>query len=142
MKVSPSFLWRARHFAVPCLMIGSVCFGLGAISYVLSRNLFDPVTFGRHAADSLSDPGVSAYAADLITGRIVHRKPDLIAFRPMLLSATETVVSNKAFRSVVEKAAARAHEAAFSEGSQRVLLSLPDLNVLVHDALRNASPAL
>ena len=52
------------------------------------------------------------------------------------------MVSNTAFRSVVERAAARAHQAAFSEGSQRVLLSLPDLNILVQDALRNASPAL
>ena len=142
MRASVPFLRRARHLAVPCLIIGSVCFGLGAVSFVLSRNLFDPVTFGSRAADSLSDPGVAAYAADLITSRIVQRKPDLIAFRPMLLSATETVVSNTAFRSVVERAAARAHQAAFSEGSQRVLLSLPDLNILVQDALRNASPAL
>ena len=127
---------------MPCLVMGSVCVGLGAIASVLSRNLFDPITFGRRAAESLSDPGVSAYAADLITDRIVHRKPDLIAFRPMMLSATETVVSTKAFRAVVEQAAARAHGMAFSEGSQRVLLSLPDFNILVREGLRNASPAL
>jgi hypothetical protein len=119
-----------------------VCLGLAVISFVLSRNVFDPVMFGRRAADSLSDPAVAVYAADLITGRMIQRKPDLIAFRPMLLSATETVVSNKAFRSVVEQAAVRAHRLAFSEASQRVLLSLPDLNVLVRDALSNASPSL
>jgi hypothetical protein len=124
------------------MVIASACFGLGAISVVLSRNLFDPATFGRRAAESLSDRGVAAFAADLVTDRIIYRKPDLIAFRPMLLSATENVVSNRAFRSVVEKAAARAHEAVFSESSRQVLLSLPDLNVLVHDALENASPAL
>jgi hypothetical protein len=125
-----------------CVAIGAVCFGFGAISFVLSRNLFDPVIFGRRAAESLSEPGVAAYTADLITSRIVYRQPDLIAFRPMLLSATETLVSTKAFRSVVQRAATRAHQAAFSEGSQRVLLSLPDLSVLVHEALSHASPAL
>src|SRR3954447_19152381 len=133
---------RFPYVAVACLIVGAAAFGLGAIACVLSRNLFDPVTFGRHAADSLSDPGVAAYAADAITGQIVHKKPDLIAFRPMLLSMTETVVSNKVFRSVLERAAQGAHVTAFSDGSQRVLLALPDLNVLVHEALRNASPGL
>jgi hypothetical protein len=128
--------------SVPLLAAGAVCFGLGAVSFVLSRNIFDPAAFGRRAADSLSDPGVAAYAADLVTDRIILRKPDLIAFRPILLTASETVISSNAFRAVVQRAATRAHDAAFSQASQRVLLSLPDLNVLVHEALVNANPAL
>ena len=142
MTASPSSRRRYRHISAVCLVAGSVCFGLGAVSFVLSRNLFDPVTFGRRAADSLSDPGVAAYAADLVTTGIVRGKPDLIAFRPMLSSTAEMVVSAKPFRAVVERAAVRAHEVAFSEGVERVLLSLPDLNVLVHDALSHASPAV
>ena len=97
---------------------------------------------GRRAADSLSDPGVAAYTADLITDGVIRKKPDLIAFRPVLLSVTESLVLNKVFRSVVERAAQQAHEAAVSEGSQRVLLSIPDLNILVREALRTASPGL
>lgn len=60
----------------------------------------------------------------------------------MRSSTAEMVVSAKPFRAVEERAAMRAHEVAFSEGVKRVLLSLPDLNVLVHDALSHASPAL
>ncbi len=142
MTASPSSPRPARHAAAPCLVIAAVCFGLGAVSFVLSRNVFESATFGRRAAESLSDRGVSAYAAELVTARIVHRKPDLIAFRPVLESAAQTVVASKPFRSVVERAAMRAHQAAFSESSQRVILSLPDLNILVHDALHSASPAL
>jgi hypothetical protein len=127
---------------VASLAAGALCFGLGAISCVLSRNVFDPVIFGRRAAESLSDPGVSAYAANLMTDGIIRSKPDLIAFRPMLLSTSETVVSSKAFGVVVQRAATRAHEVAFSEGSRRILLSLPDLSILVHESLRNISPAL
>jgi hypothetical protein len=133
---------RTRRISTAFLAIGAICFGLGAISFVLSRNLFDPVSFGRRAAESLSDPGVAAFAADLVTSGIVRGKPDLIAFRPMLSSAAEVAVSSKAFSSVVEQAASQAHQAAFSEGAERVLLSLPDLNILVHDALSHASPAL
>jgi hypothetical protein len=125
-----------------CLIAGALCFGLAAVSFVLSRNLFDPATFGRRTAHSLSDPGVAAYAAELVTDAVIRSQPDLIAFRPMLASTAEAVVSARPFRSLIERAAAQAHHAVFSEGSQRVLLSLPDLNVLVHDAIRNASPAL
>jgi hypothetical protein len=85
---------------------------------------------------------VAAYTADIIVDGIIRRKPDLIAFRPVLSSFTESLVSNKAFRTVVERAAQRAHEAVLSEGSQRFLLSLPDLSILVREALRNASPGL
>src|SRR3974377_353138 len=128
MTASPSLRRRTGYAAIRALVIGGVRFwvGVGAITFVLSRNVFDPVIFGRRAAESLSDPGVSAYAADLITDGIIRGKPDLIAFRPMLLSATGTVVSSKVFGSVVERAAMRFHQAAFSESSRRVLLSLPD----------------
>jgi hypothetical protein len=140
---APAFSRRnTRHVSVVCLVMGAVSFGLGAISFVLSRNLFDPAAFGRRAADSLSDPGVAAYAADLVTSGIIRSKPDLIAFRPILASTAEAVVSAKPFRSVVEQAASRAHQAALSEGAQRALRSLPDLNILVHDAISHASPAL
>ena len=133
---------RTRYLAVPCIVLGAIAFGLGALSYVLSRNLFDPVIFGRRVADSLSDPGVSAWAADHLTNEIIRAKPDLIAFRPMLDSAEQAILSSRMFRPVVERAAQEAHHVAFSEGSRRVLLSLPDLNVLVHEAVQNASPAL
>jgi hypothetical protein len=125
-----------------CLALGAVALGLGAVSFVVSRNLFDPVIFGRRAAACLSDREVAAWTADLITRRIVNRQPNLIAFHPMLLSTAEAMVSTKPFRLVVEQAATRAHRAAFSENSERVLLSLPDLSILVHDAIGKASPAL
>jgi hypothetical protein len=131
-----------RYLAVPLTILGAVAFGAGAVSAVLSRNLFDSATFGQRAGASLSDPGVAAYASSFITGQIIRVKPDLIAFRPMLQSAVQVVVSNRAFRTVVERAASRAHQAAFSDGSKNVLLSLPDVNVLVHEALRHASPGL
>ena len=133
---------KSPYFVTPCLMLGALCCGLGAVSFVVLHNIFDPVTFGRRAAESLSDPGVAAYAANLVTNRVLARKPDLIAFRPMLLSATESVVASKPFGSVLEKAAAKAHQTLFSEQSQNVLLSLPDLNILVHEAVESANPAL
>ncbi len=134
--------FRNRHSSFLCIVLGAISFVLAATSFVLSRNFFDPATFGLRASDSLADPGVSAYAADLVANEIVRRRPDLIAFRPVVVSAAQTVVSTKAFRAVVERAAARANQAVFSEGSQSLLLSLPDLDILVREALGHADPAL
>ena len=132
---------RRSYVVLSCLVLGSIACGLGAVSRVLERNFFDSVTFGRRPVTA-SDAGVAAYAADVMTGGIVRRKPDLVAFRPVLLSVTESLVSTNVFRSMVERAAQRAHQAALSEGSQRLLLSLPDLNILIDEAIRNASPGL
>ena len=52
MTAVPSLRRRMSYLAILCLTAGAVCFGLGAISFVLSRNLFDPVIFGRRAADT------------------------------------------------------------------------------------------
>ena len=142
MRPARAFAPRARYPALACLVIGDICLGSAAVALVLSRNFFDSVNFGRRAAESLADPGVARYAANLIADRVEQRKPDLIAVRPILLATAETVVSSRPFRSVVEQAAVRAHRVALSEGSTRVILSLPDLNILVHEAVANANPAL
>ena len=142
MRPARAFAPRARYPALACLVIGDICLGSAAVALVLSRNFFDSVNFGRRAAESLADPGVARYAANLIADRVEQRKPDLIAVRPILLATAETVVSSRPFRSVVEQAAVRAHRVALSEGSHRVILSLPDLNILVHEAVANANPAL
>ena len=43
---------------------------------------------------------------------------------------------------MVERAAMRANQAVFSTGAQSLLLSLPDLDILVHEALSHVNPAI
>lgn len=114
----------------------------GAVLFVAARSLFDAQVFGERAARSLSDPGVAAYAAELVTRSVVRSRPDLIAVRPLILASANSIVSARPFGALVGAAATRAHEAAFSEGGRRVILSVPDLEVLVRDALKQASPEL
>jgi len=142
MGPSRAFSLPSGYAALAFLIAGTACLITAVVFLVFSRDVFDSANFGRRAAQSLSDPGVSRYAATLVADRIIHRKPDLIAFRPMIVSASETVVSSRAFRLIVEQAAVRAHRLALSEGANRVILSLPDLNILVQDAAASANPAL
>ncbi len=126
----------------PCLTGGVVCLTLAALLFVASRNLFDPVAFGAKAELSLSDPEVAAASAELVTQAVVKSRPDLIAVRPLILAGANVLVSTRAFQALAGQAALRAHQAVFSEGARRILLSLPDLQILLHSALEQASPQL
>jgi hypothetical protein len=139
-------LWKSnprRDLAFwACLTAGASCLLAGVLLFVAARSLFDAEVFGERAARSLSDPGVAAYAAEMVTRSVIKSRPDLIAVRPLLLASANSIVSARPFGALVGAAATRAHEAAFSEGGRRVILSVPDLEVLVRDALRQASPEL
>ncbi|MGH2571624.1 MAG: hypothetical protein ACRDGR_10380, partial [bacterium] len=120
----------------------TVCFILGALSAVLGRNLFRAESFGDRAAASLDDPRVAAFVADRITSVVVHQSPDLIAARPILLATADGLVSSPPFRAIVRRAARRAHQAVFSEESRRVALAMPDVEILLREALGQASPQM
>ncbi|HXU04282.1 MAG TPA: hypothetical protein VN903_25150, partial [Polyangia bacterium] len=98
--------------------------------------------FASRLSDSLGDDRVSAYVADEITNAVLREKPDLIAVRPMLLATARGVVASDAFRSVVRVTARQAHAAALSKSGRNLLLSVPDVSVVLRGALANASPSL
>lgn len=125
-----------------CLLGGLVCLAVAAITFVAARNLFNAQVFGSRAARSLSDSGVSAYAADQIATAIIRSRPDLITVRPLIVATAAGIVPTDAFRALVQRAAKEAHQAAFSEASQRIVLSIPDFEVLVREALGQASPEI
>ena len=112
------------------------------MSFIAARNLFDAKVFGQRAERSLADPGVAGYVSALVADAVIKSRPDLIAVRPVLEASARGLVSARPFQVLVGVAARRAHEAAFSEGARRVVLSIPDLQILVQDTLAQASPAL
>lgn len=132
-----------RHSAVwPCLLLGAACLTAAALLFVASRNLFDPVAFGAKAEQSLADPEVAAASAGFVTQAVIRSRPDLIAIRPLILAGAHVLVGTRGFQVLVGQAAQRAHQAVFSEGARRILLSLPDLRILLNSALAQASPQL
>ena len=122
-----------------CTITGTVALFAGALSFVAARSLFDARVFGQRAERSLADPGVATYVSTLVADSVIEGA-DLIAIRPVLEASARGLVSARAFRYSVGRRSRRAHEAAFSEGGRRVALSIPDLQILVHDTLEQASP--
>lgn len=121
---------------------GAGCLILAAVLGTVTRAVFDAGVFSDRAAAALSDTRVAALVADRVTNALLVERPDLTPVRPLVLATATGLVSSAALRGAVRAAARRAHDTVFSEGSQRVILSIPDVGVLVRGALQHGSPDL
>jgi hypothetical protein len=132
-----------RRVAAELLIsLGVLLLALSATLSVARRAPFFPESFADHLASSLADPRVAAFAADRITDAVLKANPDLTAFRPLIVATARGAVASPSFQALVRPAARSAHANLFSERGRRVLLSVPDVGVLLKSALANANPAL
>jgi hypothetical protein len=132
-----------RRLAAELLIsLGVVLITLSAVLSVARRALFFSDNFADHVASSLADPRVSAFAADRITDGVLKANPDLTALRPLIVATARGAVGTTSFQALVRTAARSAHANLFSERGRRVILSVPDVGVLLKSALANANPAL
>jgi hypothetical protein len=122
--------------------LGVTAVALGGVGRYLTRGLFDADVFASRAASSLSDPRVSAFVAAEISDAAIRQRPDLIAARPLLVGASEGLVSSEACRALARSAARSVHRGLLSEGGRDVLLSIPDVGILLQSALASANPQL
>jgi hypothetical protein len=133
--------WRTLLAAV-CLVAGVATTFAGVLLCDAARGLFTADGFANRAALSLRDPRVASYVADRIADGVLRESPDLTSFRPLIRATAQSVVGSEAFGALARRAARRAHQAVFSERSRKVLLSVPDVGLLLGNALENASPEL
>lgn len=132
-----------RRVAAELLVsLGVILLSLAAVLSVARRALLFPDNFADHLASSLADPRVASFAADRITDGVLKANPDLTAFRPLILGTARGAVSSSSFQALVRTAARSAHASLFTQGGRNVILSVPDVGVLVKSALAHANPAL
>ena len=134
-------LARSARTSAVLLIAGSMAIWLAFIVGGAARGIIRPDPFARRLAGALSDPRVSRYVAARITDAIVEQRPNLVSVRSILEPSVSTVVSSVPFRAVVRTSARAAHRSLFESG-RNVVLSLPDVAVLVRSALARANPEL
>lgn len=122
--------------------LGLLLLFLSAILIDVSRGVFVADDFASRAASSLGDDRVSSFVASRLTDAIVAQRPDLTAVRPLLEGTMNGLVGSAPFRAVARTGLRSAHEAFFSKGAESVLLSVPDVGILVQSALAQANPEL
>jgi hypothetical protein len=120
----------------PWLRIGGVVLlAVGLVHLYADRVIFAARPFAARAALSLVDPRVATYVAERVADEAIAQQRDLVAYRPLLVGTARTVISSEAFRAGFQRAAEGAHALLFSTGAERVVLSVPDIGVLVRSAL-------
>jgi hypothetical protein len=124
------------------LVLGAVALAAAALLSVVRWSIYDREAFSDRTAAALRDSGVRDFVADRVTDLIINQQPNLIAVRPLVLTAVDGLVSTRPFEGLARSAAEQAHELAFSEGAERVVIALPDVGVLVRDVLARADPGL
>jgi hypothetical protein len=124
------------------LYLGLFLIWVEALLVDASHGIFRSEAFAERITTSLGNPDVSRYLAEQITDAVIAERPNLVAVRPIIVSATGSLVQSEPFRAVARRAIETAHASAFSKGSEQVLLSLPDVGILLRNALGAASPQL
>jgi hypothetical protein len=120
-------------FTGSALCILSITAGL-VLSYA-ARVLFRPESFADRVAASLAEPRVATLVATRLTDGLIKQRRELTAFRPIILSTSESLVSSSPFRAVVRRAAKVAHRTMISETGTQISLSVADAGVILQSAL-------
>lgn len=115
---------------------------LSTILIDISHGLFNADDFANRVAASLGDDRVSSFVAGKITDVLVEQRPDLTAVRPLIEGTADGLVGSAPFRAVARTALKSAHRAFFSQTGEEILLSVPDVGVLVQSALGGMNPAM
>ena len=134
---------RPRPVAATVLVVvGSVALFLGAISAWAAPTLFDSTKFAARARVALDEsPALRQVVARTLVVSVVERsRPDLIAFRPVLISAAENVVRTDTFGDVFEVAVRNAHELFTHESDDNAAVRANAAALLLIDTVRKVAP--
>jgi len=133
---------RSVRKSTVLLGLGALFILMGLIIGATARGIVRPDPFARRVAATLSDPRVAGFVAARITDAIVAQRPNLVSVRSVIQPAVTGVVASGPFRAVVRTSARAAHRSLFESAARNVVLSLPDVSVLVRGALANVNPDL
>ncbi len=133
---------RSTTTTIVLITVGAVLLWTAILVIGTERGVLNPDVFSRRLAATLEDERVAGYVAGRITDGIVAQRPNLVSVRPIIESGVRGVVVTAPFRALVRRAARALHYSLFEAGGGTVVLSLPDVSVLVRGALAQASPAL
>jgi hypothetical protein len=105
--------------------------------------VFDSDRFADRAAAALREPGVRTIVGERLTDQLVlPTEPDLIASRPLIVSAVSGIVGGGAFAGLFRRGVRDAHRAVFARDRDTVTLTLLDVGTVAGAALEKLRPDL
>ena len=132
---------RGPRWATAMRWVGAVLLVLTVPLGWANRTLLDAEGFADATVEALQQPAVAAEIAEVVTDEIIlAAEEDLTAIRPLIVSTVEVALTSDVAAGAIRLAASTAHDVAFSEQGNTLLLNLQDLAVLVKTALRTIAP--
>lgn len=122
-------------------ILGILAIVVGILLGYFTRVLFNAGAFADRASESLADPGVARLVATRIADSLIERRRDLIAFRPIIISTTQSLVTSSPFRAVIHRAAKSSHSLLMSQAGKNISLTVADAGVILQSAFA-AQPGL
>lgn len=120
--------------------LGVVVLLVGLVSGVVNRQVLDADRFASHVDAVRADPDVARHVGGLITDQLLDAQPDLVIYRPLIESASATLVASSALGPVVRTAVAPLHRALTSGDDDQIVLQLADVGALLVAAINTLAP--
>jgi hypothetical protein len=134
---------RIRRSIVSLLVTtGSILVLLGILLTYATQAVFDRKSFADRAVRSLREPAVAGLLADRISLAAIGENRDLTAYRPLIISGAQHIVSSAAFSSLLNTSAQALHFVVFSQDGNDLLLNVADGGVLLKNVVPTLPPQL
>ena len=115
---------------------------VGLVAVYVRVELASPEAFADRSVAALRSDAVRAVVAEEVAVDLLERRtPDLVAARPLVLTAVEAVLETDQFERVLRRAAITAH-GVLLRGDTDVAVELGELRSVLLPALRTAAPEL
>lgn len=120
--------------------LGVVAMLVGLASGVVNHQVLDAGRFASHVDAIRTDPAVAREVGGLVTERLLETEPDLIIFRPLIESASSTVIASPTLGPVIRATVAPLHRALTSGDSGQIVFQLADVGALLVAAINTLAP--
>lgn len=120
--------------------LGVIAMVAGLVSGVVNRQVLDAGRFASHVDAVRADPVVARQLGIVVTDRLLEAEPDLTALRPLIESASATLVASPTLGPVVRTTIAPLHRALTSGDDSQVILQLADVGALLVAAINTVAP--
>lgn len=130
----------ARRTAL--LVVAAALTVLGLCAVYVRVELAEPEAFADRGVSALQSGPVRKVIAETVAVELLERaSPDLVATRPLVLTAIEAVLETESFERVLRRAAITAH-GVLLDGDDDVAVELGELREVLGPALESAAPGL
>src|SRR5918998_6611547 len=120
-----------RAVSTALIVLTGVLLTLGALAGYARITLLSADRFADRAEATLRDPAVRTLVAEQVTDELVlANRSELLAARPIIISAVSGIVGGGAFGSLFHRAALDVHRAVFDRDQNTITLTLVDIGTV------------